>query len=242
MPRNDAHSPDFNLILRRQNVFDGEEYQLGFRFSLRALLATIGLLCFVLGGVAYLYHRAQRAENALRELGSFCLRKGGVLNQDLVDGDVLIKITNSSLSADELKWMMHQLRYTISGETGGQCDVHLDFSGTTVPDGLFDYFDDQIVGLSLAGLPIGDDQLRRAAERCPCLHHLNLDGSRVTDESIETLIRFPLRSLSVRSTRVSAKGLRNLERCPNLYELFVSLDEREREDLRGVLKGCDISP
>lgn len=79
---------------------------------------------------------------------------------------------------------------------------------------------EQVRGIRLRGLADGDRFLQYLAEHRPALPHLihlDLAGSRVSDEGVLRLREFELlRRLNLAGTPVSRKGLRILEALPNL--------------------------
>jgi hypothetical protein len=102
---------------------------------------------------------------------------------------------------------------------GGQVQVdQIDWMKRSFGD-FFTLFD-QLRGIRLRGLADGDRFLHYLAEHRPALPyliHLDLAGSRVSDEGVLRLGKFELlRRLNLAGTAVSRKGLQVLKSLPNL--------------------------
>lgn len=211
------------------------------QFSLKLLLSLAVFSCVVSAVVAYVLHMRWRSDIAKQRLAAFCADKGGNFVIDLVDGDARVHLRSSRLSMSDLRNLASLLQQCVSHDLGGDCDVHLDFSHAKVDGDLFVALSKNVVGLSVAGLSLDDDDVERIASVCPRLQYLDLDDTKITDASISDLAGLPLRSLSLRHNDISLRGLRGLEESNNLYELRVTLAEDDIESLRSVLPGCEVS-
>jgi hypothetical protein len=211
------------------------------RYSLRALLLLMTLICIVCG---MWLNRAIRQRTAVRRFYELTDARG-----ESHSGDTPVTMTYRYQGKNEYykpilpKWQ-HPLRDALGEEAFGEV-TGVQLMDTAVTDDDLRHLAavPTIEYVNLSRTKITDAGLVHLRV-CPKLNMLQLDGMSITDAGLEELSRHQgLQSLSLSNTKISDAGLVHLAKLPKLKELWLrgtAITDAGYKQLQAALPECEI--